>query len=113
MKIAVTGAFGYSGRYIAQRLLLAGHEVLALTNSPARKNPFGEQVRAFPFHFQEPDRLKKSLEGVDVLVNTYWVRFNHRLFSHDQAVSNTKVLFQAAKKAEVRRIVHISITNPD
>jgi NADH dehydrogenase len=113
MKIAVTGAFGYSGRYITQRLLSAGQEVLTLTNSLARPNPFGPRVRAFPFHFDEPDQLKRSLEGVDALVNTYWVRFNHRLFSHEQAVSNTKVLFAAAKRAGVRRIVHVSITNPD
>jgi NADH dehydrogenase len=50
---------------------------------------------------------------VDVLINTYWVRFDHRLFSHERAVANTKTLFQAAREARVRRIVHISITNPD
>jgi NADH dehydrogenase len=50
---------------------------------------------------------------VDALINTYWVRFNHRLFTHSQAVANTKILFQAAKDAEVKRIVHVSITNPD
>jgi glyceraldehyde 3-phosphate dehydrogenase len=29
MRAAVTGAFGYSGRYIAQRLLASGHEVVS------------------------------------------------------------------------------------
>jgi len=113
MKTAVTGAFGYSGRYIAERLLQAGHSVITLTNSLRRQNPFGDRIQAFPFHFNEPDRLKASLEGVDVLINTYWVRFDHRRFSHSEAVANTKVLFQAAKEAGVRRIVHVSITNPD
>jgi len=41
------------------------------------------------------------------------VRFDHRLFTHGQAVANTKILFSAAKEAGVRRIVHVSITNPD
>jgi nucleoside-diphosphate-sugar epimerase len=50
---------------------------------------------------------------VDVLINTYWVRFNHRDFTHEQAVANAKVLFQSAKAAGIRRIVHVSITNPD
>src|ERR1039458_2045197 len=113
MKITVTGAFGYSGRYIAQRLLDAGHEVSTLTNSYKRQNPFGDKVRAFPFHFDQPSRLTESLNGVDVLINTYWVRFDHRHFTHQEAVDNTKALFQAAKEAGVRRIVHISITNPD
>lgn len=113
IKAAVTGAYGYSGRYITQRLLEQGHEVLTLTNSPNRQNPFGARVRAFPFHFDQPDRLRDSLRGVDVLINTYWVRFDHKLFSHQAAVANTKILFQAAHAAGVRRIVHVSITNPE
>ena len=113
MRIAVTGAFGYSGRYITKRLLEAGHEVITLTNSMHRPNPFGEKVTAFPFHFDEPHKLRDSMRGVHTLVNTYWVRFDHRLFTHGQAVANTKTLFSAAKEAGVRRIVHVSITNPD
>jgi uncharacterized protein YbjT (DUF2867 family) len=113
LRIAVTGAFGYSGRYITKRLLAAGHEVITLTNSLQRPNPFGEQVKAFPFHFEEPHKLRGSLRGVHTLVNTYWVRFDHRLFTHAQAVANTRILFSAAGEAGVRRIVHVSITNPD
>ena len=113
IKVAVTGAFGYSGRYITQRLLDQGHEAITLTNSTKRQSPFGDRVRAFPFHFDQPEQLRNSLRGVDVLVNTYWIRFDHRLFNHRTAVDNTKILFQAACAAGVKRIVHVSITNPD
>jgi NADH dehydrogenase len=109
---AVTGAFGYSGRYLAARLLEAGQSVITLTNSPALANPFGERVRAFPLAFDEPEKLADSLAGVDVLYNTYWVRFNHATFTHAQAVENTLALFEAARRAGVRRVVHVSITNP-
>jgi len=109
---AVTGAFGYSGKYIAQRLLAEGQPVITLTNSLHRENPFGEQVAAFPFHFDEPDKLAASLRGVKVLYNTYWVRFNHKTFAHETAVTNTLALFKAAQEAGVERIVHVSITNP-
>lgn len=110
---AVTGAFGYSGKYIAQRLLAQGRRVITLTNSTDRANTFGGRVPIFPFHFDRPDELAGSLAGVDVLYNTYWVRFNHKLFRHADAVRNTLVLFAAAKQAGVRRIVHVSITNPN
>ncbi|MBI5723637.1 MAG: NAD(P)H-binding protein [Planctomycetes bacterium] len=109
---AVTGAFGYSGKYIAHRLLGEGKSVITLTNSLHRKNPFGDRVRALPFHFDSPDKLVESLRGVSVLYNTYWVRFNHGAFTHADAVRNTETLFRAAKAAGVRRLVHVSITNP-
>ncbi|NIR43539.1 MAG: NAD(P)H-binding protein [Gemmatimonadetes bacterium] len=109
---AVTGAFGYSGRYIAGRLVDAGHQVITLTNSLHHRNPFGDRVRAHPFNFDDPARLAASLEGVDVLHNTYWVRFNHPEFSFAEAVKNSRILFDAAAEAGVRRVVHISITNP-
>ncbi len=109
---AVTGAFGYSGKYIAERLLAEGRAVVTLTNSPLRANPFGDRIRVQPFHFNEPEALADSLRGVSVLYNTYWVRFNHRSFSHADAVRNTETLFRAAKLAGVARVVHVSITNP-
>jgi len=109
----VTGAFGYSGRYIAARLLAEGRDVITLTNSTPRDHPFGNRLRVFPLSFDAPEKLVQSLAGVDVLYNTYWVRFNHPPFSHAQAVRNTLALFEAARRAGVRRIVHVSITNPD
>ncbi len=109
---AVTGAFGYSGKYIARRLLAQDRPVITLTNSTDRANEFGGRIPAYLFHFDQPDELARSLEGVEVLYNTYWVRFNHRLFRHTDAVRNTLVLFDAARRAGVRRVVHVSITNP-
>lgn len=109
---AVTGAFGYSGKYIAQKLLDKGCTVQTLTNSVMRENPFGEKLKVFPFNFDNPKKLQDSLEGVTVLYNTYWVRFNHKSFTHYDAVRNSLALFDAAKKAKVERIVHVSITNP-
>jgi len=52
----VTGAFGYSGKYIAARLLKEGHRVRTLTNSVNRANPFGGQVEAHPFNFDAPEK---------------------------------------------------------
>jgi uncharacterized protein YbjT (DUF2867 family) len=109
---AVTGAFGYSGGYIARRLLGLGHGVVTLTNSPKRESDLAGRVGVKPLSFDDPGKLIESLRGVDVLYNTYWVRFNHKMFWHNVAVRNTRHLFDAAKAAGVRRIVHVSITNP-
>jgi len=108
----VTGAFGYSGKYIARRLLDEGCAVRTLTNSTRRANPFGDRITALPFHFDDPRALAASLDGVGVLINTYWVRFDHRDFTHSLAVENTLELISAARDAGVGRFVHVSITNP-
>jgi len=110
----VTGAFGYTGKYIAQRLLDAGFEVRTLTNSPQRaaKSPFGQRVQACPFSFDEPAKLADALRGADVLYNTYWVRYDYAGTTQSAAVGNTLKLFQAAKEAGVKRVVHVSIANP-
>ena len=112
MKIAVTGAFSYSGKYITSRLLARGEEVITLTNHPNRPDPFTGKVKAFPLNFQNEQELISTLRGVDVLVNTYWIRFDKDNNTQPKAVENTKILVSAAAKAGVKRIVHISITNP-
>ena len=113
---AVTGAFGYTGRYIAHRLLDTGRSVRTLTGQPevqgSTGDPFGGRVEALPFDFDRPDALAESLRSVDTLYNTYWVRFNSGAITLSQAVENSRSLVQAAETAGVRRLVHVSITNP-
>ncbi|MFC2110924.1 SDR family oxidoreductase [Bacteroidota bacterium] len=109
---AVTGAFGFSGKYIARQLLKSGKRVRTLTNSIDRENEFNDRIEIHPFNFNKPEKLIGSLSDVSVLYNTYWVRFNHKTFKHSMAVENTIKLFDAAKKAGVKKIVHTSITNP-
>jgi NADH dehydrogenase len=111
MKIAVTGAFSYSGKYITRHLLPRDVEIITLTGHPNRPDPFGGKVKAYPLDFDEAS-MTRSLQGVDALVNTYWVRFDKGENTQPRAVQNTRKLVNAAKAAGVKRIVHISITNP-
>jgi NADH dehydrogenase len=108
----VTGAYGFSGKYITERLLAAGHRVRTLTNSFNRENHFQGRVTAYPYNLNDREKLIESLSVASVLYNNYWVRFNHRNFSYAQAVENSLKLFNAAKQAGIKRIVHVSITNP-
>ncbi|MCP3902247.1 MAG: NAD(P)H-binding protein [Planctomycetes bacterium] len=108
----VTGAFGFSGKHITRRLLAADVPVRTLTNSPNRRHSFGDRVDVHPLCFDDERRLVEALRGAETLYNTYWVRFNHKDFTHVGAVENTRRLFDAARVAGVKRIVHVSITNP-
>ena len=108
----ITGAFSYTGKYITRRLLAMGKEVRTLTGHPNNPNPFGDQVRVYPFNFDKPAELVNSLQGATTLYNTYWIRFSHGSITFDKAVENTKILIKAAQEAGIRRMVHVSITNP-
>lgn len=109
----VTGAFSYTGKYITRRLLIMGEGVRTITGHPDKENPFGDQVEIFPYNFDKPEELVESLYDVDTLYNSYWIRFPYGGMNFDRAVGNTKTLIRSAKKAGVKKLVHISITNAD
>ncbi len=109
----VTGAFGFTGSHIARRLSDMGVSVRTLTGHPGRPNQLGQSVEVAPLDFSDPDGLARNLEGASTLYNTYWVRFSRGSTTFDSAVANSTVLIQAAKRAGVGRLVHISITNAD
>jgi uncharacterized protein YbjT (DUF2867 family) len=107
---AVTGAFSYSGASIAATLLTRGRRLRTLTGHPGRAPGSSIEVRPLDFDLAG---LTGSLQGVDTLYNTYWVRFPHGDVTFEKAVENSRVLFDAAAAAGVRRIVHVSITHAD
>jgi len=109
--ISVTGAFNFTGRYIAKELLQMGEKVQTLTNHPER-DPFGGAIASFPLDFTKPEKLVQLLQGTKILFNTYWVRYQHGAISHQLAVENIKILVDCAMKAGIKRFVHISVTNP-
>jgi NADH dehydrogenase len=108
----VTGAFSYSGSRIAELLIETGHRVRTLTHHPDREHPLRARVRASPYRFDDPRALARSLEGITTLYNTYWIRFERGSTTFAEAVANSRALFEAARRAGVARIVHLSIANP-
>ena len=107
----VTGATGYTGKYITRRLLDAGDAVRSLTWHLDRPSEFGDRVKMMPYRFDDADALARSLEGADTLFNTYWIRVAYKERTHERTVEHLRTLFAAAKAAGVRRVVHVSITN--
>jgi NADH dehydrogenase len=108
----VTGAFSYSGRFVAAQLLERGRAVRTLTNHPRPDDPLASRILTYPLDFSDDDALVTALAGTDTLYNTYWVRAPHGRLTHPVAVENTRRLVGAARRAGVRRIVQTSIANP-
>lgn len=119
MRCAITGALSYTGRYLAHDLLAQGHEValnLSRRSSPIALAPLSEaQVRTLVANRATPawddvDALARSLEGVDVLFSTYWVRFGGDGDPHAAAAASCGRLFEAARRAGVGKVVLASHT---
>jgi uncharacterized protein YbjT (DUF2867 family) len=108
----VTGAYSYTGRFIARRLMEMERPIKTLTNHPHRAGAEDVKAEVAPLQFKDRDALVDSLRGADVLYNTYWVRFNDGRARFGEAVANTRVLVGAARDAGVRKVVHISVSNP-
>jgi uncharacterized protein YbjT (DUF2867 family) len=108
----VTGAFSYTGRFIARKLLDDGRRVRTLTNHPQRPGAQELEVDVKPLDFTDRPALVDSLRDAEVLYNTYWVRFPHGGTGFGDAVANTRILMSAAAEAGVRKVVHISVSNP-
>jgi uncharacterized protein YbjT (DUF2867 family) len=107
----VTGAFSYTGSYIAERLVQEGRVVRTLTRRP-RPEQGSSRIEVVPYRW-ESDALVRALEGAGTLYNTYWIRLARGQTSFEEAVRNSRLLFDSAKRAGVQRIVHVSITKAD
>ncbi len=108
----VTGAFGFTGRFIARRLMAEERRIKTLTNHPRRAGAEDITAEVAPLQFKDRDALVQSMRGADVLYNTYWVRFRHGKVGFGEAIANTRILLGAARDAGVRRVVHVSVSNP-
>ena len=117
---AVTGAWSFSGRHVAQRLLADGSTLRSISNrSPSPEaDPYDGLVRRIGYT-HDVDRLATELTGCRVLVSNFWTRHDkapigHKgaWLSHLQAVDQSAVLIKAAARAGVERLVWTSITNP-
>jgi hypothetical protein len=87
----VTGAFGYTGRYITRRLLESGRSVRRSPGTPNRPNPFGDRVDVASFDFDDRRNLTEHLRGATRLYNTYWVRFPRGNVTFERAVANGEI----------------------
>ena len=108
---AVTGATSYTGRFIAERLVARGRRVIDLTRDPRAPHPLGDLAVSAALDFDHADRLSRTLEGVDTLYNTFWIRFERGPITYRWAVERSQLLIAAAERAGVRRIVHLSVIN--
>lgn len=78
MRIAITGAQSYTGRYVTKQLLAQGASIVNLTNHARNWNIPSDRITDKALKFDRK-HLVESLRGCESLVQTYWVRFDNKL----------------------------------
>jgi NADH dehydrogenase len=108
--IAVTGATGFFGRYIAEELIARGSRVIGVVRNPSR----GPDLAAKGVEFRVADlrdreSLTKAFEGVDAIVANAGVT-PQRTDSdyYETNAGGTENVFRGAQQAGVRRVVQVS-----
>jgi uncharacterized protein YbjT (DUF2867 family) len=92
--------------------LLPRHAVRSLTSRP-QKNRFGDRVRSVLYDFARPERMDEAFEGAATFVHSYYIRFPRAGDTFERAVERAGTLLDRARRAGVRRIVHVSVSNAD
>lgn len=108
----VTGAFSYTNRYVAQKLIAANEKVRTMTNHSDPTQPHYNQIEIKPYEFENLTALRENFRGINTFVNSFWVRYDHETWSFDRAVEFTKIMLELCVEEDVEKIIHYSVTNP-
>ncbi|MFI2472761.1 NAD-dependent epimerase/dehydratase family protein [Nocardia xishanensis] len=107
MKVLVTGATGFLGRRVVNRLVADGHDVSALVRGAGRRIP---HVTVVPGSLEDVEAWEDQLAGIDVVVHAAALvsAWAPQRALDEAIVDGTREVLTAAVRHGVRRFVYIS-----
>jgi|SRR5271157_1143604 len=100
-KVLVTGATGFTGRFVVRRLAEAGLDITAFVRSGSDREPVARYVGRFAIgNLDDPNSLRRALDGHEILVNVASLGFGHG-----------PGVVAAANEANVDRAIYFSTTS--
>ena len=110
MIIAVTGATGFVGRHIVERLVERGHRPRALVRNP-RRLPFRhpDAIDLVPGSLADAAAVRALVAGADAVIHLVGIIVEQGAMTYEAVhVTGTRAVLTAARDAGVGRFVHMS-----
>jgi UDP-glucose 4-epimerase len=107
MRVLVSGAGGYLGRYVVDRLLAGNHYVRAIVRPMSAALDCNEKIDIFRADLREHD-LTKAFEGIDAVVHLAAATSGGEDSQFASTVVATERFLNAMANSSVKRLVHIS-----
>lgn len=103
--LAVTGGTGFVGRHLLRLAVASGYDVRALTRG---WKPPEDEIAWIDGALDRPDSLAKLAAGADAVIHVAGLVSGSQLAFEAVNVAGTAAMIDAARKAGVRRFVHVS-----
>jgi uncharacterized protein YbjT (DUF2867 family)/uncharacterized membrane protein YphA (DoxX/SURF4 family) len=117
MRVLVIGANGFLGSHIVAALIVAGHSVVACARRPQAwrdRWPEHDAVACDFMRDTQPEAWLPRLAGIDAVVNAAGIFAERGGLTHRKVhLEGPLALFEACRRAGVRRIVHVSALGAD
>ena len=109
MRIAVTGATGFIGWHLVNRLLAAGHEVVALVHTNSGEGTAGKGVTRAAGSVEDVPSLEAAFNGVAAVYHLVGLIAESKVATFEQTVvRGTENVVVACQATGVSRIIFLS-----
>jgi nucleoside-diphosphate-sugar epimerase len=108
VRILVTGAAGFLGRFVVERLLEREHSVRAIVRPSSTAPRWDGDVEIFPADLRASSDLSPAFDGVDAVLHLAAAVTGNEDIQFASTVVGTERFLDGMARSSVKRLIHVS-----
>jgi len=108
LKVLVSGAGGFLGRHVTERLLARGHSVRAIVRPASEPPAWTGDVELFRADLRSHENLGSAFDGVDAVLHLAAATSGSEDAQFASTVVASERFFSAMAASAVKRVIHVS-----